>query len=220
MAYLNPNTLLKLLPYLRESEFSIQEVTYSTGIPDKTIVEVLSPLIEQNYLEVDKDKVLVHKGSVPIFSLQTLKAGASFNEILKLVRWQDFEDFVHTVVSEYGFTSFKNYRVKKPRAEIDVLALKGSFGLVIDCKQWHKVLEGSDLDRVVAKQISRAKVLLAIDKNLLKGKVLVPVIVTLLPSSERYYYGVPIVPCEMFKSFVGEIDGRLSEVLTISMESV
>jgi hypothetical protein len=181
---------------------------------------VLSPLIEQNYLEVDKDKVLVHKGSVPIFSLQTLKAGASFNEILKLVRWQDFEDFVHTVVSEYGFTSFKNYRVKKPRAEIDVLALKGSFGLVIDCKQWHKVLEGSDLDRVVAKQISRAKVLLAIDKNLLKGKVLVPVIVTLLPSSERYYYGVPIVPCEMFKSFVGEIDGRLSEVLTISMESV
>lgn len=215
---MNPKTILKLLPYFKEKSFSIDNVSEETGIPYQTIQEIAKPLVEQKYTVTQNGNLINGVGAIIFLSIQALKNGASLEEVLKIVRWQDFENFVEMILSEHGYATYKNYRIKKPRIEIDILALKRSFGLLVDCKQWHKILSPSNLNSIINKQIERAKIVLLNDKKMPKNIFLVPVIVTLFPSHQRYYEGVPIVVCDMLKSFIGEIDGRIDEVLKVYIE--
>ncbi|MGD0328884.1 MAG: winged helix-turn-helix domain-containing protein [Nitrososphaeria archaeon] len=215
---MNSKTLLKILPYLRKESFSIDDISKETGVPYQTVSEVMGILIEQGFLEDRKENFVAKEGAIISLAIQAIKGGASFNEVFNIIRWQDFENFVEMIFSEFGYKTFKNYRLKRPRIEVDILALRNSYGLLIDCKQWHKILSASNLNSAVIKQIARAKIILSCDKNLKKGTVLVPVIVTLFPSNQKYFNGVPIVSCDMLKSFISEADGRLDEFLKVSVE--
>lgn len=214
----NPTTILKVLPYFKEKSFSVDNASEETGVPYQTIQEIVKPLIEQRYTLEQNGNLVNNEGAIIFLSVQALKNGASLDEVFKIVRWQDFENFIEMILYEHGYTTYKNYRMKKPRIEVDILALKRSFGLLVDCKQWHKILGPSNLNSIVKKQIERAKIMLLNDKKMPKDIFLVPVVVTLFPSSQRYYEGVPIVACDMLKSFINEVDGRMDEVLKVSIK--
>ena len=180
-----------------------------------TILEAIDPLIENGYI-IERDGLLKFKeGSSIVASIIALKLGASLNDVLKVVSWQDFENFTEKILLEYGYKTFRNFRLKKPRLEVDVLALKKDFGLVVDCKQWQKKVTFSKLERAVLKQVERAKAILVNEKEFLGNRKLIPVIVVLHPSPIKSIEGVPVVSIEMFKSFVSEIDGRISEFLKV-----
>ena len=214
----NPKIILKILSYLKGGSFAMQDITEGTGIPYQTILEVLEPFIEQGYMKRKNGNFVSSEGAIISLAVQAIKDGASFNEVFNIVRWQDFENFIEMILSEYGYKTFRNYRLKKPRIEVDILALRKSYALLIDCKQWHKILGPSNLSSIVTRQVERAKIILSHDKKLLKGIILVPVIVTLFPSNQKYFNGVPIVSCDVLKSFVSEVDGRLNEFLKVSIE--
>jgi predicted transcriptional regulator len=211
----NPRTILKVLSHLKEGIFSIKDISESTGLPFGTIREIVDPLIEENCIKEKDGKLMGNEVATITLSFQAFIAGAALEEIFRIIRWQDFENFVSIILSEQGFNTFRNYRLKKPRLEIDVLALKKNFGLVIDCKQWQKVLSASNLNTIVSKQIERTKTLLSIDQRIGKDIILVPAIVTLFPSRENFFENVPIIAANSLKSFASEIDGRTGEVLKV-----
>jgi len=211
----NPRTILKVLSHLKEGIFSIKDISESTGLPFGTIREIVDPLIEENCIKEKDGKLMGNEVATITLSFQAFIAGAALEEIFRIIRWQDFENFVSIILSEQGFNTFRNYRLKKPRLEIDVLALKKNFGLVIDCKQWQKVLSASNLNTIVSKQIERTKTLLSIDQRIGNNIILVPAIVTLFPSREHFFENVPIIAANSLKSFASEIDGRTGEVLKV-----
>jgi predicted transcriptional regulator len=210
--------LLKILPYLKNDKISVKELSFKLNLDEKIILDALNMLIELGYLSKSADYIKAGYTSFIMSSILALKLGADLNEVYSIVDWRDFESFIEMTLLEYGYTTFKGFRLKKPRLEVDVLALKEYFGLVVDCKHWHKTISSSTLNSIVQRQIKRAKIILSKENCLLGKRFLVPVIVVLYPSPIKFLDGVPIVPVEMFKSFVGEIDGRLSEVLKVYLE--
>jgi len=214
----NSKTLLKVLPYLRGDFVDLPTISIETGVPYQTIREILEFLKEEGCTTEEGGCFRCLKGATVSLAIEAIKAGASFEEVLKAVGWQDFESFVDIVLAAYGYKTFKNYRLKKPRIEVDVFARRGRVGLLIDCKQWHKILSPSNLEHIVRKQIDRAKSLLAYDSSLPRDLILIPVVVTLLPSYVKCYEGVPVVACGALKSFVGEVEGRMEEFVKVSLE--
>ncbi|MGC8910822.1 MAG: restriction endonuclease [Nitrososphaeria archaeon] len=207
--------LLKIIPFFKEKFINLNELLNLVKLSRMTVLEALDPLIKNGYV-TERDSVLrFEDDSSIIASILALKLGASLNDVLKVVGWRDFENFTERVLLEYGYKTFRNFRLKKPRLEVDVLALKRNFGLVVDCKQWQKNVTFSKLRSAVLKQVERTKTILSYEREFLGDKKLIPVIVVLYPSPVNYIEGVPIVPIEMFKSFVTEIDGRVSEFLKV-----
>ncbi|MEM2660605.1 MAG: restriction endonuclease [Nitrososphaeria archaeon] len=211
----NYKMLLKIVPYFKGKVIDINKIANECKLSKEIILETLNPLIKEGYIIFSGVNLNFREGSAVMASILALKFGASLDEVCKVVSWQDFESFVEKILIEYGYKTFRSFRIKRPRLEVDVLALKAEFGLVVDCKQWHKTLSSSALNSIVLKQVERAKIILLKEKVLLQNKFLVPVIVTLYPPPINFVDGVPIVPVERFKSFVSEIDGRLSEFLKV-----
>jgi len=207
--------LLKIIPFFKGKAIKLDELLNLVKLSKTTVLEALDPLIANGYI-IERDGLLkFEEGSSIVASILALKLGASLNDVLKVVSWQDFENFTEKILLEYGYKTFRNFRLKKPRLEVDVLALKKDFGLVVDCKQWQKNVTISKLGTAVLKQVERAKTILFNGKEFLEDRKLIPVVVVLYPSPVKSIEGVPVVPIEMFKSFVSEIDGRLSEFLKV-----
>ena len=100
--------------------------------------------------------------------------------------------------------------MKKPTAEIDVVATRLGIALLIDCKHW-KRMNHSALDIIVRKQTERVKHYV----SNMKDTIGVPVIVTLYQEETSFINRVPIVPILQFSSFIDEFYGSLEEIKTI-----
>jgi len=122
--------------------------------------------------------------------------------------WRDFELFVSEVAEQYGYDVRSNLVIAKPRVQIDLIAVKGSMCISIDCKHWGRSAANSSLGGIARKQIRRARILLRSEK-FLNIKTVLPAIVTLLPNLSRIVAGVPIVPVSEINSFLANIDGYI-----------
>ncbi|MBC7091627.1 MAG: restriction endonuclease, partial [Nitrososphaeria archaeon] len=149
--------LLKIIPFFKEKLINLNELLNLVKLSEMTVLEALDPLIKNGYV-IERDGMLrFEDDSSIIASILALKLGASLNDVLKVVSWRDFENFAEKVLLEYGYSTFRNFRLKEPRLEVDVLALKKDFGLVVDCKQWKKSITFSKLRSTVLKQVERTK---------------------------------------------------------------
>ncbi len=129
--------------------------------------------------------------------------------------WQDFESFVSEIAEQYNYTAKRNVNIRKPRAQIDVIASKGSFCIAIDCKHWSRAAGGSGLDEIAKKQAKRAKIYLQ-SKQGRKYDIALPAVITLLAGASKYAAGVPIVPVSEINSFFGNVEGYLDEYLLVT----
>ncbi|MCX8189005.1 MAG: restriction endonuclease [Nitrososphaeria archaeon] len=215
---MNYQIFLKIIPYFKEKFLDINKIVSELKLSKSVVLDILNPLINEGYIIISGDLLTLKEGSIIMASLLAIKYGASLDDVCKVVGWQDFENFIEKILIEYGYRTFRGFRLKRPRLEVDILALKKEFGLVVDCKHWRKSLSYSVLNSIVMKQVERAKIILLHERVLLQNKFLIPIIVTLYPSPIKFVNGVPIVPVEMFKSFINEVDGRIIEFLKVYLK--
>ena len=162
-------------------------------------------------------------GKVSISSSDRIKMSLLAAERMKDIKlvshwlnWKDFEMFVSEIAKQHNYTARNNVNLTKPRAQIDVIATKGSLSILIDCKHWNKTAGDSSLAEVAKKQIKRARIFIRSKKAREWGtKAALPSIVTLLGGSSKFSEGLPIVPVSEINSFFGSIDGFLDQYLII-----
>jgi Restriction endonuclease len=132
-------------------------------------------------------------------ALAACKAGVPQERIASLLDWKEFESFCADALRESGCEVEENIYLRKPRAQVDLLAKGLFFTLVVDCKHWSRQLGLSSLGRCAAAQIRRARLLRA-----QRGVSLpmVAVVLTLTESQERFVNGAAIVPIFALRSFV------------------
>jgi len=71
---------------------------------------------------------------------QQLLEGKQIEEIIKDVKWQEFEKLVSEILEKHGFKCWNNFRFKTSRRyEVDIVAAKNNTTFLIDCKQWDMV---------------------------------------------------------------------------------
>ena len=143
-------------------------------------------------------------------ALLAVKIGVPIEEASRSVDWKDFEGLVAEILESKNFEVVRNFRMKKPTMEIDVVGIRLGTALLIDCKHW-KRMSNSALEKIVLRQTDRVKHYVAITNEV----VAAPVIVTLYQEETRFINKVPIVPIMQFSSFIDEFYGNLEEIRTI-----
>ena len=143
-------------------------------------------------------------------ALSAIKSGAPIEEASRDVDWKDFEGLVAEILESKNFEVIRNFRMRKPTMEIDVVGIHLGVAVLIDCKHW-KRMSNSALDKIVLRQIDRVKHYVTNTDEV----VAAPVIVTLYQEETKFVSKVPIVPIIQFSSFIDEFYGNLEEIRTI-----
>ena len=143
-------------------------------------------------------------------ALSAIKSGVPIEEASCDVDWKDFEGLVAEVLESKNFEVVRNFRMKKPTMEIDVVGIHLGTAVLIDCKHW-KRMSDSALEKIVLKQIERVKHYVATKDEVIAA----PVIVTLYQEATKFVNRVPIVPIIQFSSFVDEFYGNLGDIRTV-----
>ena len=140
-------------------------------------------------------------------ALSDIKSGVPIEEASRDVDWKDFEGLVAEILESKNFEVVRNFRMKKPTMEIDVVGIRLDTAVLIDCKHW-KRMSNSALEGIVQKQVERVKHYVSITDEIMA----VPVIVTLYQESVKLINKVPIVPIMQFSSFIDEFYGNLDNI--------
>ena len=143
-------------------------------------------------------------------AISAIKSGVPIEEASRDVDWKDFEGLVAEILESKNFEVTRNFRMKKPTMEIDVVGIHLGTTVLIDCKHW-KRMNDSALENIVLKQIDRVKHYVATTNE----TVAAPVIVTLYQEVTKFINKVPIVPIIQFSSFIDEFYGNLEEIRTV-----
>ena len=122
-------------------------------------------------------------------ALSAIKSGAPIEEASRDVDWKDFEGLVAEILESKNFEVIRNFRMRKPTMEIDVVGIHLGVAVLIDCKHW-KRMTNSALEKIVLRQIDRVKHYVANTDEV----VAAPVIVTLYQEETKFVNKVPIVP--------------------------
>ena len=143
-------------------------------------------------------------------ALLAIKSGAPIEEASRDVDCKDFEGLVAEILESKNFEVIRNFRMRKPTMEIDVVGIHLGVAVLIDCKHW-KRMTNSALEKIVRRQIDRVRHYVANTDEV----VAAPVIVTLYQEETKFVSKVPIVPIIQFSSFIDEFYGNLEEIRTI-----
>ena len=140
-------------------------------------------------------------------ALSDIKSGVPIEEASRDVDWKDFEGLVAEILESKNFEVARNFRMKKPTMEIDVVGIHLDTAVLIDCKHW-KRMSNSALEEIVQKQVERVKHYVSITDEIMAA----PVIVTLYQEGVKLINKVPIVPIMQFSSFIDEFYGNLEDI--------
>jgi len=143
-------------------------------------------------------------------ALSAIKSGAPIEEASRDVDWKDFEGLVAEILESKNFEVIRNFRMRKPTMEIDVVGIHLGVAVLIDCKHWKRMTNYA-LEKIVLRQIDRVKHYVTNTDEV----VAAPVIVTLYQEETKFVSKVPIVPIIQFSSFIDEFYGNLEEIRTI-----
>ena len=143
-------------------------------------------------------------------AISAIKSCVPIEEASRDVDWKDFEGLVAEILESKNFEVTRNFRMKKPTMEIDVVGIHLGTAVLIDCKHW-KRMTNSALENIVLKQIDRVKHYVTKTDEVMAA----PVIVTLYQEGVKLVNKVPIVPIMQFSSFIDEFYGNLEEIRTV-----
>ena len=142
--------------------------------------------------------------------LSAIKSGIPIEEASRDIDWRDFEGLVAEILESKNFEVARNFRMKKPTMEIDVVGIHLGTAILVDCKHW-KRMSNSALEKIVLKQIDRVKHYVETTNE----NMAAPVIVTLYQETIKFVNRVPIVPIMQFSSFIDEFYGNLENIRTV-----
>ena len=143
-------------------------------------------------------------------ALSDIKSGVPIEEASRDIDWRDFEGLVAEILESKNFEVARNFRMKKPTMEIDVVGIHLGTAILVDCKHW-KRMSNSALEKIVLKQIDRVKHYVETTNE----NMAAPVIVTLYQETIKFVNRVPIVPIMQFSSFIDEFYGNLENIRTV-----
>ncbi len=178
-------------------------------------------ILKNGFVEVEGDNRLR-------LAVKAISLGADIEHVSDLLRWQEFEDIAAIALERNGYVTAKNVRFKHGgrRWEIDVIGCRKPLVLCVDCKHWKRGLTPSALEKIVEAQVTRARILadtlpnpsLKIDCVRWSGAKFVPVILSLVPCSFKFYDDVPVVPVLQLQDFLGQLPAYVEQFTHFTTE--
>jgi len=214
---LNPSLVLKVIPAINGGRLSLDEFALATGLGNNVSNELLAFLARNGVGVLDPDHVDFEPLDRMRAAILAVRIGAGLEELSRVLDWKDFEVLAAKMLEASGYTTHHAFRLRKPRAEVDVIGIRDGLALLVDCKHWKRA-SPSELRRFASMQTERAQAFVGANKKIGNEIVLkaVPAILTLHSESVDFADGVPVIPVTKFRSFLNEMPGYLDRMRLVS----
>jgi len=216
------NLLISLLKLTKNGSVLIKDVNRDSKISLDIMRKLLEKFQKQGVLYVKGSFVEVKSNGRLRLAAKAASLGADIEHISDFLNWQEFEDIAALALESNGYTVTKNLRFTHAgrRWEIDVVGCRKPLVLCVDCKHWQRALKSSALGRIVEAQVKRAQALsdtlptvsLKIECVKWNKAKFLPVILSLIPSSFKFYEDVPLVPVLQLQDFLTQLPAKVESL--------
>jgi Holliday junction resolvase-like predicted endonuclease len=221
------NLLISLLKLTKDGNVLIKDVNKDCRIAVDIARNLLEKLQNEGLIYLDSELVEVNGSNRIRLAAKAAALGADIEYVSAFLRWQEFEDMAALALERNGYVVSKNVRFKhvKRRWEIDVIGCRKPLVLCVDCKHWQHGLKPSAVRRIVEAQVERARALadtlpsVSLKLNCVKWSKakFVPMILSLISGSSKFYDDVPVVPVLKLQDFLIQLPAQV-ELLTYFMK--
>jgi len=147
-----------------------------------------------------------------LVAMSLCSLGVPPEAVSALLSWKEFEAFCADLLRAAGYDVRENVRLRKPTAQIDIVATGTSRVLSVDCKHWKRGASSSVLTKVAEDQRKRNELLRRASPG---SPPIVSVILTLAQQEDRFMAGAAVVPLFALRSFLSSVD-EYAELLVSS----
>lgn len=218
--------LISILKLTKERPASIELIAKNSRMPLSIVEKFINELSNSNLTEKRNFLVKVSPVQRLKIALKAISLGADIQRVCRNLSWKEFEDVAVMAFQGNGYSVVKHFRFRSENRiwEIDILAIKGKIAACVDCKRWMKGLAASTMSKVAEAQMERVRALSKIlpkitDKLKFSADrvFLLPMILSLVPASSKFYNGVPIVPILQLQSFLEELPAHLHSLKKVDV---
>jgi Holliday junction resolvase-like predicted endonuclease len=209
------NLVISLLKLTKSGPVLIESVNKDARIPSSISKRLLEKLQSEGLIYLKEDSVEVKNNCRLKLAVKAVSLGADVERISNLLCWQEFEEITAFALKSNGYVVSSNVRFKSAarRWEIDVVGCKKPLVFCIDCKHWQHAIAPSALRRIVDSQVERTRALadslpnipVKLECTKWSEAKFIPCILSLMPSSFKFYYDVPIVPILQLQDFLNQM---------------
>jgi Holliday junction resolvase-like predicted endonuclease len=220
--------LISLLKLSKDGPVLIKCINQDARIASDIIRKMLENLQNEGLLYLKGNSVEVDTGNRLRLAVKAVSLGADVENVSGFLRWQEFEDIAAIALERNGYVTTKNVRFKHGgrRWEIDVVGCRTPLVLCVDCKRWQHGMTASALKKIVEAQVERARSLsdtlpspaLKIECVKWNKAKFVPVILSLIPSSFKFYDNVPVVPILQLQDFIMQLPAYVESLKYFTKE--
>jgi len=139
-----------------------------------------------------------------IRAMVAMEAGVPPDYVARYLDWKDFEGFCARLMAARGFSVTLDLRLRRPRAQVDILARSSSIALLVDCKHWARERGQAGLSAVIEKQMARARLVRKAMKDL---EPMAVVVLSLAEERPRFLGGAAVVPVRALGDFLDTVLG-------------
>ncbi|MBN1358212.1 restriction endonuclease [Candidatus Bathyarchaeota archaeon] len=228
MVLVERDLLISLLKLTKDGSVLIECVKKDAKIASDIALKLLKKLQNEGLFYLKDDFVDADSGNRLRLAVKAVSLGADIEHVSEFLRWQEFEDISAVALERNGYLSRKNVRFKHGgrRWEIDVVGCRKPLVLCIDCKRWQRSVNPSALKKIVEAQVERARALadtlpspsLKVECVKWNKAKFVPVIVSLMPGSFKFYDDVPVVPVLQLQNFLTQLPAYVGSVKYFTKE--
>jgi Holliday junction resolvase-like predicted endonuclease len=223
---LERNLLISLLRLTKTGHVQGELVSRDSRVPVQVADEILKQLPNIGLISYGDGLVKVSSSQRVKIAVRAVELGADLERACGVLEWNEFEEIAAKAFEANDYVVKKRFRFKWAgrRSEIDVLGCKQPLVACVDCKHWRRGWRRSAIMRVVEAQVQRTQALaeglpsLREKAGLVNWKeaVLVPMVLSLVPSPFKFYNKVPIVPVLQLPNFLNELSPNISDLTHFS----
>ena len=220
--------LISLLKLTKDGHVLTKSVNQDAKVAPDIALKLLESLQNEGLIYLKDDFVELTSDSRLRLAVKAVSLGADVERASSLLRWQEFEEIAAVALERNGYVTAKNVRFKHGgrKWEIDVVGCRKPLVLCVDCKRWQRGVTPSALGKIVEAQVMRAEALAdtlpspALKLECVKWQraKFVPVILSLVPSSFKFYTGVPVVPVLQLQDFLVQLPAYVEELTYFTKE--
>jgi Holliday junction resolvase-like predicted endonuclease len=220
--------IISLLKLTRDGPVSVESVNKDARIASDIVKKLLKKMQNEDLIYLQDDSVEASSDNRLRLAVRAASLGADVENISAFLRWQEFEDIAAFALERNGYFVAKNVRFKHAgrRWEIDIVGCRKPLVLCVDCKHWHHGVKPSALGKIVEAQEERAYALadtlpsaeLQVECVKWNQAKFVPVILSLIPSSFKFYDNVPVVPVLQLQDFLTQLPAHVESLKYFAKE--
>ncbi len=204
-----------ILRLTRTGSVQKEQVRNDARVSTETLETVLRKLSEMEIVSLQTSFVDISPAQRIKLAIQALKFGLDYEQICKLLSWEEFESVAAMAFEANHFSVLKNFHFQQAgkRWEIDVVGCREPLIVCMDCKHWHHGWRQAAIIKTVEAQIERTRALAdslaryyqRIQIAQWKTATLVPLILSLIPGPLKFHQNVPIVPVLQLQDLINQV---------------